>query len=56
MTSQECSTPPQVVIPLFTAEVLPDQAANIAAAQHTGDLAYAFAERAGAAAPDPAIA
>lgn len=35
---------------------VPDLAANIAAAQHAGDLAYAFAERAGASLPDQSIA
>jgi hypothetical protein len=34
----------------------PDLAANVAAAQHAGDLAYAFAVRAGVALPERAVA
>jgi hypothetical protein len=55
--SSEHSTTPAVALQTVPAFVVAtDLAANVAIAQHAGDLAYAFAERAGATLPERAIA
>jgi hypothetical protein len=47
---------PRILQPNTVVVAPPDLAAKVRAAQHAGDLAYAFAERSGASLPERAIA